>query len=331
MSDALVSVIVNVYNCKEYLPTSLGSVRQQTYQNLEVILVDDCSTDGSGEFCDEYCKLDPRFRVIHHEKNTGVSGPRNTGLKSAHGEYIYFIDGDDYLHAEAIEVLFDAIKETGLELAAFDFYWHASMNEDTKYIRDKKPVEVVSTETMIFEMLSKVDLRWCVVWNKLYRRSILEGFFFNDYYSIQDQDFNIRVYQRIAKVAFVPEELYWYVLNPDSLQNNPSYRAKKFYFNTMNRFKMLDGIDPGKNEKKYRAWLIGYGYLQMLERRKIEKGTIYEGQYRILCKEIIGNSFWEFLTTKYIPVRKKTKFLFSWYFPYSYKIFKIIKVQLHKR
>lgn len=331
MSDALVSVIVNVYNCKEYLPTSLGSVRQQTYQNLEVILVDDCSTDGSGEFCDEYCKQDPRFRVIHHEKNTGVSGPRNTGLNNAHGEYIYFLDGDDYIHAEAIEALMEAIKETGLELAAFDFYWHASLNEDTHYARDKKPVEVVSPETMIFEMLSKVDLRWCVVWNKLYRRSILEGLFFNDYYSIQDQDFNIRVYQRIVKAAFVPEELYWYVLNPDSLQNNPSYRAKKFYFNTMNRFKLLDSIESGKNEKKYRAWLIGYGYMQLPERRIIEKGTAYEDEFRQLSKGIIRNTFREFVTTKYFPVRKKIKFFFSWYFPYSYKIFKTIKVQLHKR
>ena len=80
MAEGLVSVIINVYNCKEYLPTSLESVRQQTYKNLEVILVDDASTDGSGEFCDEFCKQDERFRVIHHEKNTGVSGPRNTGL-----------------------------------------------------------------------------------------------------------------------------------------------------------------------------------------------------------------------------------------------------------
>ena len=70
--DELVSVIINVYNCKAYLPKTLDSVREQSYRNLEVILVDDCSTDGSGEFCDEYCKQDGRFRVIHHGAYAGM-------------------------------------------------------------------------------------------------------------------------------------------------------------------------------------------------------------------------------------------------------------------
>ena len=329
MSD-LVTVIINVYNCKEFLPTSLESVRQQTYKNLEVILVDDASTDGSGEFCDEYCKQDERFRVIHHEKNTGVSGPRNTGLREAKGDYIYFMDSDDYIHVEAIETLVGAIKETDLELAAFDFYWHTDLNGDRHYLRDKKPIEVISTERMVFEMLSYVDLRWCVAWNKLYKRSLLEGVLFNDYYSIQDQDYNLRIYQKIEKAAYIPEALYWYVLNPSSLQNNPSFRAKKFYWNTMNRFKMLDSIMPGKNEKKYRAWIIGYGYLQMVERRKIEKGTEYETDFKELSREIIRKTFWEFLTMKHFPVRKKIKFVFSWFFQFTYKWFKKAKIKLVK-
>ena len=329
MSD-LVTVIINVYNCKEFLPTSLESVRQQTYKNLEVILVDDASTDGSGEFCDEFCKQDERFRVIHHEKNTGVSGPRNTGLRAAKGDYIYFMDSDDYIHVEAIEALVGAIKETGLELAVFDHYWHTDLNGDRHYLRDKKPIEVISTERMVFEMLSYVDLRWCVAWNKLYKRSLLEGVLFNDYYSIQDQDYNLRIYQKIEKAAYIPEALYWYVLNPSSLQNNPSFRAKKFYWNTMNRFKMLDSIVPGKNEKKYRAWIIGYGYLQMVERRKIEKGTEYETDFRKLSREIIRKTFWEFLTMKHFPVRKKIKFVFSWFFQFTYKWFKKAKIKLVK-
>lgn len=321
MTDGLVSVIVNVYNCKEYLPTSLGSVRQQTYQNLEVILVDDCSTDGSGEFCDEFCKQDPRFRVIHHEKNTGVSGPRNMGLRNANGEYIYFMDADDYMHAEAIEALMDAIKETGLELAAFDFFWHADLKGDTHYLRDRKPVEVITTERMIFEMLSYVKLKWCVVWNKLYKHSLLDGIYFKDYYSIQDQDFNLQVGQRIEKVAFVPEKLYWYVLNPSSLQNNPSFRAKKVYWNTKNRFKILDSIKPGKNEQKYRAWIIGYGYLQIVDRRKIEERTEYEADFRKLSKEIFKETIKEFLFMKHFPFRKKARFFFSWYFPKTYNAY----------
>lgn len=314
----LVSVIINVYNCKTYLQKSLDSVREQSYRNLEVILVDDCSTDGSGEFCDAYCKRDARFRVIHHEENTGVSGPRNTGLKNAKGDYIYFMDADDYIHMEAIEALVEAIKETGLELSAFDYVRTCSLEEDTHCPRERKPIEIVSTEQMVFEMLSLVRLRWCVVWNKLYKKSLIDGLFLNDAYSIQDQDFNIRVYQRIEQAAFIPEPLYWYVSNPNSLQRNPSYNAKRFYLNTKYRFRMLDHILPGKNEKKYRAWILYFGYDQMVERRDFEKYTAYEEDFRKLSKEIIRKTGREFLVTNCISFRKKARIIVSWYFPLLY-------------
>ena len=328
----LVSVIVNVYNCKEYLPYSLESIRQQTYKNLEVILVDDASTDGSSEFCDEFCKQDERFRVLHHAQNTGVSGPRNTGLKNAHGEYIYFLDGDDYIHVEMIERLYNAIQETGIELAVCNLYVTSSLVEDNHCLIENKELEIIPIERIVFEMLSgaKLSLRWCVVWNKLYKKSLIEGLFFNDYYSIQDQDFNIQVYQRIENLAFVPEPLYWYFNNPNSLQRDPSYNAKRYYLNTLNRFKMLDYLS--KNDElweKYRAWVIGYGCLQMLDRRKIEKGTKYEVDFNKLCKEIIKKTRWEFITMKNFQPRKKIKFVFAWYFPCLYGYYKKIKVRLH--
>lgn len=90
--EPLVSVIVPVYNIGNYLPRCLDCIEMQTYKNLEIILVDDSSTDGSGEFFDEFCKRNERFCVIHHEKSTGVSGPRNTGLKAAKCEYINLND-----------------------------------------------------------------------------------------------------------------------------------------------------------------------------------------------------------------------------------------------
>ena len=318
----LVSVIINVYNCKEYLPYSLESVRQQTYKNLEVILVDDASTDGSGEFCDEFCKQDERFRVIHHAQNTGVSGPRNTGLKNAHGEYIYFLDGDDYIHVKAIEALVDAIKETGLELAVFDLQRTDSLNNDIHRPREKKPVEIVPAEKMVFEMLAYVDLRWCVAWNKLYKKSLIDGLFFNDYYSIQDQDFNIRVYQKIEKAAFVPEQLYWYYQNPNSLQRTESLYPKKFYFNTLYRFRMLDYLSKNnEQEKKYRAWVIDYGYRQILRRFDIEKCTEYENDFKELVANVFKRTRWEFLYSRYIPFLKKGRFVMEWRLPRLYRYY----------
>ena len=308
----LVSVIINVYNCKVYLQKALDSVREQTYHNLDVILVDDCSTDGSGEFCDEYCNQDARFRVIHHEKNTGVSGPRNTGLREAKGEYIYFMDSDDYIHERAIEKLVEAVEKTGLELAAFDFARTDSLAEDTHCPLKHLETEQVPVEQMIFEMLSRVELKWCVVWNKLYKRSLIDDIFFNDYYSIQDQDFNVRVYQKIEKAAFVPESLYWYFSNPNSLQRNSSYNAKRFFLNAKYRFRMLDYLSKkDKKERKYRAWVIWYGYFQMLGWREIEKGTSYEYDFEKFSKVIISKTKWEFLFSKYIPFAKKKQVRFK--------------------
>ena len=325
MSD-LVSVIINVYNCKEYLPTSLESVRQQTYKNLEVILVDDASTDGSGEFCDEFCKQDERFRVIHHEKNTGVSGPRNTGLRVAKGDYIYFMDSDDYIHAEAIEALVDAIKETGLELAVFDYVKTFSLTEDTKYeLKDIEP-EVISSEKIIYEMLFRKEtnersLRWCVVWNKLYKRTLIEGLWFNHYKSIQDQDFNIRVYKQIKEIAYVPLKLYWYYASPNSRQRNASYYLENRYSEIKHRFCMLDYLAKDGQEKKYRSWVIDYGYRQMLSVRDRMQGSEYEKPFADTTKEIIGNTIWEFLISPYVSFVKKVRFLFFWYCQFLSKIY----------
>ncbi len=167
---------------------------------------------------------------------------------------------------------------------------------------------------MIFEMLAIVELKWCVVWNKLYKRSLIDGIFFNDYYSIQDQDFNIRVYQKIERVAFVPEALYWYYWNPNSLQRQKSLYPKKFYLNTMYRFRMLDYLSKkDKKEKKYRAWVIGYGFLQILERVDIVKDSVYESNFMKLSKEVIDKYKWEFFASPYIKLKKKLKFPFFWY------------------
>lgn len=315
--ERLVSVIVNVYNCREYLPTSLESVRQQTYRNLEVILVDDASTDSSGEFCDEFCKQDLRFRTIHHEKNTGVSGPRNTGLRVAKGEYIYFMDSDDYIHERAIERLVDALEKTGLDLAVFDLAWTHSLTNDTHRPLKELAPERVPTEQIIFEMLSRVEMKWCATWNKLFKRMLLDGLSFNDYYSIQDQDFNIRVYLRVAEVAFVPEILYWYVQNPSSLQRTASLVPKKLYFNTKYHFRMLDYLSSkNEQEKKYRAWVIDYGYRQMIFRRRQTKGTKYEDDFTGMSKQVLKLTKNEFYSSRYIKLLKKVRFYFYWYFPH---------------
>lgn len=116
----LVSVIVPVYNVKQYLEECFTSICNQTYQNLEIILVDDGSTDGSGDLCDGLVKKDPRSRVLH-KPNGGLSDARNYGLRFANGDWVSFVDSDDYISPIFIEVLHNACVETGCKISAVPF------------------------------------------------------------------------------------------------------------------------------------------------------------------------------------------------------------------
>lgn len=119
MNEPLVSVIIPVYNVEMYLRECVDSVINQTYKNIEVILVDDGSTDASGEICDEYAKIDSRITVIH-EENGGLSVARNTGLNAANGNYIYYLDSDDYIETTMFSVLVCIAEEKNADIVFFD-------------------------------------------------------------------------------------------------------------------------------------------------------------------------------------------------------------------
>ena len=133
--NSLISVIVPVYNVEKYLRESVESVLAQTYKELEIILVDDGSTDESGKICDEYASVDNRVTVIHKD-NGGLSDARNTGLKYSHGKYIYFLDSDDYLKTDAIEKLVCFAERLHLQIVFFDGK-NIYEIESNKHRRDK--------------------------------------------------------------------------------------------------------------------------------------------------------------------------------------------------
>ena len=114
----LISVIVPIYNSRPYLEKCFRSIVNQSYQQMEIILVDDGSTDGSGELCDELCRRDERVRVIH-KKNGGTGSAKNAGLAAAHGEYIALVDSDDWIDTRAVEKLVSKVEETGADVVYY--------------------------------------------------------------------------------------------------------------------------------------------------------------------------------------------------------------------
>ena len=163
-----ISVIVPVYNIRSYLDQCLNSLRNQTMQNIEVILIDDGSSDGSSVICDTYVKKDSRFRVIH-KRNEGLSAARNDGLDTALADYIMFVDGDDWVEPEFCEDPYHIAKETGTEIVVFQRMW----NDETRAIRqDAFPEEGFVSERFVLTELW--ELVGVVTWNKLYHRRLFQ-------------------------------------------------------------------------------------------------------------------------------------------------------------
>ena len=133
--EDLISVIVPVYNIESYLPRCLWCLSAQTYKNIQIILVDDASTDESGRILDTFADKDNRSIVIHHNQNYGLSAARNTGLKAADGTYVWFPDGDDYFHRDFLQLLYNAInKEGGYDVAVAGWKETVNVDEDTESV-----------------------------------------------------------------------------------------------------------------------------------------------------------------------------------------------------
>lgn len=216
----MISVIVPVYNAEKYLSKCIKSIINQTYKNLEIILVDDGSTDSSPKICDEFADKDERIKVIH-KANGGVSSARNAGLNCFNGEYVTFIDSDDYIESNMFELIAEAIKGKDVDLV---FIREKSVNLEGKtiYINGDSP----SGKILYFdrekaeERIIKMQINGMC--DKTYKRSLIENIrVLEGKKHGEDLLFNIQVLERVKTVALVDEILYSYVSNEDSITHIP--------------------------------------------------------------------------------------------------------------
>ena len=176
----MISVIIPVYNVKAYLAEAVESVIHQTYQNLEIILVDDGSTDGSGEICDEYAKKDNRIKVIH-QQNKGLSASRNAGLDTCQGEIISFLDSDDAFCKDMLEKMHDAMEKTGADIVECKVITgkklqhgsaHKVFESQKRFSEESGKVKAFGTREALLKKLTGESANF--VWNKIYKRFIWE-------------------------------------------------------------------------------------------------------------------------------------------------------------
>lgn len=213
----LVSIIIPVYNVCDFLPRCIDSIIKQTYRAFELILVDDGSVDGSSEVCDHYAQMDPRVKVIH-QKNAGVSTARNVGMDISSGEYLSFIDADDWIEPDYVERLASAIAEHNVDVAAVGFkYIYENGKREEMEICDA--YEILSYTEALNQAMDPIKPWVGFAWNKMIKRTIImnNSIRFDTEISLcEDSLFNYTAFLHLKKVVKIPGSLYNYYIRHDS-------------------------------------------------------------------------------------------------------------------
>lgn len=217
---SLISVIVPIYKVQDYLKECIESIINQTYSDIEVILVDDGSPDRCPQMCDEWAKRDSRIRVVH-KKNGGLSSARNAGLDVAKGEYISFVDSDDFICKDALENLYNRIKDDksiGITSGLIYRYQDGSINNFKDQWLCSKEIVIPSSEFLLETMSQKTSY---TVWNKLYRRDVIGNTRFREGRNNEDTLFMYDLGKNIAILNVcmveIPHYVYYYRYRENSI------------------------------------------------------------------------------------------------------------------
>lgn len=207
MNDGdLVSVVVAAYNIEKYIGKCLESLTGQTYKNLEILVVDDGSDDGTGAICDEMAAEDPRVKVFHR-KNGGLSEARNFGIHKARGEYVALVDGDDYVEPDYIREMWEVTQKTGADVAICGY------NEEVP------KAETISGREAVIRLLTRQENMEIVAWNKLYRRRVIGDIKYPAGEKYEDTLTTYKILAWAEEVVYVPRALYHYVTREGSIMN----------------------------------------------------------------------------------------------------------------
>lgn len=216
-----VSVIVPIYKVEPYLKRAVASILHQTYHNLEIILVDDGSPDQCGRICDDYAKEDNRITVIHKE-NGGLSDARNAGLDAAHGEYIVFVDSDDFIAEDYVETLMQCLKKYDADVAMCSYAVTASVELDESIFKASRDetVEVCDRRELLnnlYDANHKDATYFIVSWNKIYKASLWQDVRFPKGRIHEDEATTYKIYDRAQKGVYLHRPLYGYFTAPSSI------------------------------------------------------------------------------------------------------------------
>lgn len=226
MNDPLISVVIPVYKVEAYLDRCVESVVRQSYEKLEILLVDDGSPDRCGAMCDAWAGKDSRIRVLH-QKNAGLGAARNRGTEIAAGEFVTYVDSDDYLAPDAIELLLRLLQEQGAEIAVADCVktqedhvsFDRSTEEQIRLFTGKEACMTLQGWELYMPMVT--------AWGKLFPRELLLREAFTEGRLHEDEATTYRLYAAVSRVALSSRPVYAYYQNPNSIMHTRSERSQR--------------------------------------------------------------------------------------------------------
>lgn len=282
--DLLVTIIVPVYNVKAYLRECIDSVLRQTYKNLEILLIDDGSSDGSAEICEDYMKIDSRIRSIHKE-NGGQSSARNLGMKYANGNYIYYLDSDDYINDTTIEKLVDTATTYCADLVFFDgisFYDNKEIKKEFRNIEYSRTKDYGTMKgSNMANSLMDNDEFFLSVCHMFFKRSLAEQLSFFEGIIHEDNLYVIEAFLKSDKATHLHEQLYHRRIRFGSTMTI-KFSEKNFHGYFICIRELMKVFDCSKADSE--EYILLQRYLSDYSGILIDKYAEFDNEHKIISK-----------------------------------------------
>ncbi len=313
--DKLVSIVVPVYNAEDYLESCVDSLISQTYKNIEIILVNDGSTDHSVEICEKYAKMDSRIKVMHKE-NGGVSSARNTALKEASGDYVCFVDSDDTTNEDMIRILYDTMisKSADIVICSYQLVSEDGLIENVSVTKD---VEFTTREALKDVLLTKTFTG--SPWGKLFKTEKVKTLSFDeDIFFGEDMLFVVKAIKNAEKIVFIPLPYYNYNIRENSAST--SFFNDKRFSDLISRQRIYGEISQMNDREltEYAHVSIILADIIMLQQLFYEKSI-----HKKYCKDIeksVRNNF----SFKFIKILGLKNTIRAISICFSFKLFNIL-------
>lgn len=265
-TDSMISIIVPVYNVEKYLDRCVQSILIQSFKRFELILVNDGSTDNSFEICQKYRKKDSRVILISQE-NKGLSAARNTGLNNAHGDYICFIDSDDFIEKDYLKLLLNNLKSNNADISMCEYFLSNEKGKKYSIVKFNEPknISILSGKNTFNYFYEDNCVPNVVAWNKLYKASLFKELRYKEGYYFEDEFIARPLFYAAKRVSFLREPLYNYVQRSGSIMDS-AWNLKKYedrqlmYEERIDYFKNNDRRLYKFAVQQYKDWIIGIDY-----------------------------------------------------------------------